>query len=158
VWVRRVVLALLDAHYLRSHRAELACQPIQGCFLRAEWVRRVFRFVWVHLDVRDPLGVGVLRFQDVEGLQHRPYGEERVCRRVRAAASDVREYRFWSEHPRVEGCQDAVALQHGKRFAASGSGVRLVGLVQPRRVSGSAGMALAAALMLGGHLMPPQGC
>ena len=89
-WVRRVVLALLDGHSLKSHRVGLAYQPIRGCFLRVEWVRQALRFVWVHRDVRAPLGVGVLRFQDVGGLQHRPYGEERVCRRVLVAASDVR--------------------------------------------------------------------
>ena len=156
-WVRRVVLALLDGHYLKSHRVGLAYQPIRGCFLRVEWVRRALRFVWVHRDVRAPLGVGVLRFQDVGGLQHRPYGEERVCRRVRVAASDVRGCRFWSERPRVMGSQDGVEPQRGKQFAASGPGVHLVGLVLPRD-AGLAGMALGAAWMLGGRLMPPQGC
>ena len=115
------------------------------------------RFVWVHRDVRVPLGVGVLRFQDVGGLQHRPYGEERVCRRVRVAASDVRGCRFWSERPRVVGSQDGVEPQRGKQFAASGPGVHLVGLVLLRD-AGLAGMALGAALMLGGRLMQPQGC
>ena len=146
-WVRRVVLALLDDHYLRSHRVELACQPIQGCFLQAGWVGRVFRFVWVHLDVRDPLGVGVLRFQDVEGLQHRPYGEERVCRRVRVAASDVRGCRFWSVLPRVVVSQDGAEPQHGTQFAAFGPGPHLVGLgLQQDAVS--VGMVPASALML----------
>ena len=115
------------------------------------------RFVWVHRDVRVPLGVGVLRFQDVGGLQHRPYGEELVCRRVRVAASDVRGCRFWSERPRVVGSQDGVELQRGKQFAASGPGVHLAVLVLPR-YAGLAGMALGAALMLGGRLMQPQGC
>ena len=156
-WVRRVVLALLDGHSLKSHRVGLAYQPIRGCFLRVEWVRQALRFVWVHRDVRAPLGVGVLRFQDVGGLQHRPYGEERVCRRVRVAESDVRGCRFWSERPRVAGYQDGVEPQRAKRFAASGPGVHLVGLVLPRD-AGLAWMALGAALMLGGRLMPPQGC
>ena len=120
-------------------------------------MRRVFRFVWVHRDVRVPLGVGALRFQDVGGLPHRPYGEERVCRRVRVAASDVRGCRFWSERPRVVGSPDGVEPQRGKQFAASGPGVHLVGLVLLRD-AGLAGMALGAALMLGGRLMLPQGC
>ena len=55
------------------------------------------------------------------------------------------------------GSQDGVARQRGKRFAASGLGVHLVGLVLPRD-AGLAGMALGAAWMLGGRLMPPQGC
>ena len=156
-WVRQVVLALLDGQHLKSHRVGLAYQPIRGCSLRGVWVRRVFRFVWVHRDVRVPLGVGALRFQDVGGLQHRPYGEERVCRRVRVAASDVRGCRFWSERPRVVGSPDGVEPQRGKQFAASGPGVPLVGLVLLRD-AGLAGMALGAALMLGGRLMLPQGC
>jgi hypothetical protein len=156
-WVRQVVLALLDGQHLKSHRVGLAYQPIRGCFLQVVWVRRVFRFVWVHRDVRAPLGVGVLRFQDVGGHQHRLYGEERVCRRVRVAASDVRGCRFWSERPRVVGSQDGVEPQRGKRFAASGPGVHLVGLVLPRG-AGLAGMARVVAWMLGGRLMPPQGC
>ena len=150
-------MALLDGHYLRSHRVGLAYQPIRGCSLRFVWVRRVFRFVWVHLDVRAPLGVAALLFQDVGGHQHRPHGEERVCRRVRDAASGVRGCWFWSVRPRVVGPQDGVEHQHGKRFVASGPGARLVGLVLPRD-AGLAGMALGAAWMLGGRLMPPQGC
>ena len=156
MWVRRVVLALLDGHYLRSYRVGLACQPIRGCFLRVVLVRRVYRFVLVHLDVRGPLDVGVLQFLVVGGLQHRPYGEERVCRRVQVAASDVRGCRFWSERPRVVGFQDGVEPQHGKRFAASGPEVHRVGLVLPQD-AGSAGMALDGALMLQERLMPPQG-
>ena len=157
-WVRRVVLALLDGHYLRSHRVGLAYQPIRGCFLRFVWVRQVFRFVWAHRDVLAPLGVGVLQFQDVEGLQHRPYGEERVCRRVRVVASGVRGFLSWSVRRRVVVSLAGVEPQHGKRFVASGPGVHLVGLVLPRD-AGLAGMALGAVLlMLGGRLMPLQGC
>ena len=56
------------------------------------------------------------------------------------------------------GSQDGVERQRGKRFAASGLGVHLVGLVLPRD-AGLAGMALGAVLlMLGGRLMPLQGC
>ena len=150
-------MVLLDGHYLRSHRVGLACPPTRGYYHQFAWVRRVFRFALVLPDVRVPLGVGALRFQDVGGLQHRPYGEERVCRRVRVAASDVRGCRFWSERPRVVGSPDGVEPQRGKQFAASGPGVHLVGLVLLRD-AGLAGMALGAALMLGGRLMLPQGC
>ena len=147
-------MVLPDGHCLRSHHVGLVCPPTRGCFHQFAWVRRVFRFVWVLPDVQVPLDVGALLFQDVGGLPHRPYGEERVCRRVRVAASDVRRCRFWSELPRVVGSQDGVERQRGKQFAASGLGVHLVGLVLPRD-AGLAGMALGAAWMLGGRLMPP---
>ena len=64
---------------------------------------------------------------------------------------------FWAGLPRVVGCQDGVERQRGEGVAAFGLGVHLVGLVLARD-GGLAGMALGAAWMLGGRLMPPQGC
>ena len=104
-----------------------------------------------------PLGVGARQFQDVGGLQHRPYVEERVCRQVRVVASGVWGCRFWLGRPRVVGIQDGVEPQHGRRFAASGPGAHRVDLVLPPD-AGLDGMALAVALKLKGRLMLPQGC
>ena len=131
VWGRLVALALLDGRFLKSHRVELAYQPIRACFLRFVLERRVLRFVWVHPDVQVPLGVGARLFQDVGGLQHRPYGEERVCRRVRVVALGVWGCWFWLGRPRVVGSQDGVEPQHGRRFAASGPGAHRVAFSRP---------------------------
>ena len=150
-------MAVLDGHYLRSHRVGLAYQPIRGCFLRFESVHSVFLFVWVHQGVQGSLGVEALLFQDVVGLKHRPYGEERVCRQVRVVESGVRGCWFWLVCPRVSGSQDGSEPQHGKRFAASGPVRQLVCLVRlPDAVS--VGMALAAALMWKEQLVRPPGC
>lgn len=151
------MLALLVGHYLRSHRGGLACPPIRGCCLQVAWVHRVCRFVWVHQGVQVPLGVGGLLFRDVGGLQHHPYGEERVCRRVRVLESDVRGHWFWLVRPHVVVCQDGPERRHGRRFAASVLGAHPAGLVQlPDAVW--VGMALAAALMRREHWVPPRGC
>ena len=150
-------MVLLDGHYLRSHRVGLACQPIRGCFLRFVWALRVFRFVWVHRDVRVPLGVGALLCQDVGGLPHRPYGEERVCRRVRVVASGVRGFRSWSVRRRVVVSQGVAERLHGRRFAVSGPGAYLVDLVPPRD-AGLGGMVRVAALMQRGRLVKQQDC
>ena len=150
-------MVLLDGHYLRSHRVGLACQPIRGCFLRFVWALRVFRFVWVHRDVRVPLGVGALRFQDVGGLPHRPYGEERVCRRVRVVASGVRGFRSWSVRRRVVVSQDVAERLHARRFAVSGPGAHPVDLVPPRD-AGLGEMVRGAALMRRGRLLLQQDC
>ena len=150
-------MALLDGHSLKSHRVGLAYQPIRGCFLRVEWVRQALRFLWVHRDVRAPLGVGVLRFQDVGGLPHRPYGEERVCRRVRVVASGVRGYWFWSVRRRVVVSQGVAEPLHGRRFAVSGPGAHLVDLVPPRD-AGLDGMVRGEALMRRERLVQQQDC
>ena len=150
-------MVLLDGYYLRSHRVGLACQPIRGCFLRVVWALRVFRFVWVHRDVRVPLGVGALLCQDVGGLPHRPNGEERVCRRVRVVESGVRGLRFWSVRRRVVVSQGVAERLPGKRFAVFVPGAHPVGLVPPRDEV-LAGMALGAALMRRARLVLEQGC
>ena len=150
-------MVLLDGHYLKSHRVGLAYQPIRGCSLRVVWVRRVFRFVWVLPDVQVPLGVGVLRFQDVGGLPHLPYGEERVCRRVRVVASGVRGFRSWSVRRRVVVSQGVAERLHGRRFAVSGPGAHPVDLVPPRD-AGLGGMVRVAALMRRGRLVLQQDC
>ena len=150
-------MVLPDGHCLRSHHVGLVCPPTRGCFHQFAWVRRVFRFVWVLPDVQVPLDVGALLFQDVGGLPHRPYGEERVCRRVRVVASGVRGYWFWSVRRRVVVSQGVAEHLPGKRFAVSGPGAHPVGLVPPRD-AGLAGMALGAALMRRARLVLEQGC
>ena len=150
-------MVLPDGHCLRSHHVGLVCPPTRGCFHQFAWVRRVFRFVWVLLDVQVPLDVGALLFQDVGGLPHRPYGEERVCRRVRVVASGVRGYWFWSVRRRVVVSQGVAERLHGRRFAASGPGAKLVDLVLPldavldEMVRGAAWMGME-------HLVQQQDC
>ena len=125
-------MVLPDGHCLRSHHVGLVCPPTRGCFHQFAWVHRVFRFVWALPDVQVPLGVGALLFQDVGGLPRRPYGEERVYRRVRVVASGVRGYWFWSVRRRVVVSQGVAEPLHGRRFAVSGPGAHLVDLVPPR--------------------------
>ena len=148
-------MVVLDGYYLRSHRGGLACPPIRGCCLQFAWVHRVFRFVWVLPGVQVPLGVGALLFQDVGGLPHRPYGEERVCRRVRVVASGVRGYWFWSVRRRVVVSQGVAERLHGRRFAVSGPGAHLVDLVPPRD-AGLDGMVRGEALMRRERLVQQQ--
>ena len=148
-------MVVLDGYYLRSHRGGLACPPIRGCCLQFAWVHRVFRFVWVLPGVQVPLGVGALLFQDVGGLPHRPYGEERVCRRVRVVASGVRGYWFWSVRRRVVVSQGVAERLHGRRFAVSGPGAHLVDLVPPRD-AGLGGMVRGVALMRRERLVQQQ--
>ena len=150
-------MVVLDGYYLRSHRGGLACPPIRGCCLQIAWVHRVFRFVWVHQGVQVPLGVGALLFQDVGGLPHRPYGEERVCRRVRVAASGVRGFQSWSVRRRVVVSQGVAERLHGRRFAVSGPGAHLVDLVPPRD-AGLGGMVRGVALMRRERLVQQQDC
>ena len=150
-------MVLPDGHCLRSHHVGLVCPPTRGCFHQFAWVRRVFRFVWVHRDVRVPLGVGALRFQDVGGLPHRPYGEERVCRRVRVVASGVRGFRSWSVRRRVVVSQGVAERLHGRRFAVSGPWAHLVDLVPPRD-AGLGGMVRGVALMRRERLVQQQDC
>ena len=120
-------------------------------------MRRVFRFVWVLPDVQVPLDVGALLFQDVGGLPHRPYGEERVCRRVRVVASGVRGYWFWSVRRRVVVSQGVAERLHGRRFAVSGPGAHLVDLVPPWD-AGLDGMVRGEALMRRERLVQQQDC
>ena len=150
-------MVLPDGHCLRSHHVGLVCPPTRGCFHQFAWVRRVFRFVWVLPDVQVPLDVGALLFQDVGGLPHRPYGEERVCRRVRVVASGVRGYWFWSVRRRVVVSQGVAERLHGRRFAVSGPGAHLVDLVPPRD-AGLGGMVRGAASMQRGRLVQQQDC
>jgi hypothetical protein len=118
-------------------------------------VRRVFRFVWVLPDVQVPLDVGALLFQDVGGLPHRPYGEERVCRRVRVVASGVRGYWFCSVRRRVVVSQGVAERLHGRRFAVSGPGAHLDGLLLPRD-AGLDGMVRGEVLMRRERLVQQQ--
>ena len=150
-------MVLPDGHCLRSHHVGLVCPPTRGRFHQFAWVRRVFRFVWVLPDVQVPLDVGALLFQDVGGLPHRPYGEERVCRRVRVVASGVRGYWFWSVRRRVVVSQGVAEPLHGRRFAVSGPGAHLVDLVPPRD-AGLGGTVRGAALMQRGRLVMQQDC
>ena len=150
-------MVLPDGHCLRSHHVGLVCPPTRGCFHQFAWVHRVFRFVWALPDVQVPLGVGALLFQDVGGLPHRPYGEERVCRRVRVVASGVRGYWFWSVRRRVVVSQGVAERLHGRRFAVSGPGAHLVDLVPPRD-AGLGGMVRGGVLMRRERLVQQQDC
>ena len=149
-------MVLPDGHCLRSHHVGLVCPPTRGCFHQFAWVRRVFRFVWALPDVQVLLGVGALLFQDVGGLPRRPYGEDRLCLRVQVAASGVRGFQSWSVRRRVVS-QGVAERLHGRRFAVSGPGAHLVGLLPPRD-AGLDGMVRGAALMQRGRLVLQQDC